>query len=284
VIDPGAAVLAGVYGVGRPGSSANQPTDPFDAGAPAGSAGAIGAIGDRSSGVTIGSERHGTDTPDQSQDQSGRQSSSLSQGGAIVIPAASALTSPGAIDQVATASTTSGTPVAAGIGVTGPMTSAAAEANPTSNHSTRTSEITDQVMAQVGRQLQGARMLRDGTHHTVLRLSPEHLGDVTITLDVRAGGIRLDLAAGAQALVALQADLSQLRDDLAGSGLDLGEVTLSSQNTGPGTNGQAASRERWQEQASAGRESGGEGSGRFTERAPDRPLTRTTDGGLDVLV
>jgi flagellar hook-length control protein FliK len=276
-----------VYGVGRPGSSGNQPADPLpDAAAPAGTAGAIGTIGDRSNGVTLGSERHGSDTPDQSQDQGGRQSASLSPGGATAIPVASAITSPGAIDQAATASTPSGTPVTAAIGVTGPLApvAAAAETSSGSNHSPRTSEITDQVMAQVGRQLQGARLLRDGTHHTVLRLSPEHLGDVTITLDVRAGGIRLDLAAGAQALVALQADLSQLRDDLAGSGLDLGEVTLSSQNAGPGTNGQAASRERWQEQASAGRDSGAEGSPRFTERTPDRPFTRTTDGGLDVLV
>jgi flagellar hook-length control protein FliK len=144
------------------------------------------------------------------------------------------------------------------------------------------SEITDQVAAQIGRQLQGVRTLRDGTHHTVLRLSPEHLGDVTITLDVRAGGLRLDLAAGSQVLVALQADLGRLRDDLAGSGLALGDVTLSAQDAGPGTNGQPTSRERWQDPAPSGR--GGDGPRPSpTEQFARRAAGRTTDGGLDVL-
>jgi flagellar hook-length control protein FliK len=118
----------------------------------------------------------------------------------------------------------------------------------------------------------------------VLRLSPEHLGEVTITLDVRAGGIRLDLAAAPQALAALQADLSQLRDDLANSGLDLGDVTLSAQNPGPGTNGQGAARERWQESAPAGREPAGqEPAGASAAPARRTGSDRLRNGGLDVL-
>ena len=150
----------------------------------------------------------------------------------------------------------------------------------------RTSDITDQVAAQIGRQLLGARTLRDGTHHTVLRLSPEHLGDVTITLDVRAGGVRLDLAAGSVALAALQADLGQLRDDLAGSGLDLGDVTLSSADAGgTGTNGQPRDPRPDPTPRGPAGPGGGFGSSAGTPgepAAPPRP-GRKRSGGLDVL-
>jgi hypothetical protein len=132
--------------------------------------------------------------------------------------------------------------------------------------------------------LQNVRTLRDGTHHTVLHLSPEHLGEVVITLDVRGTGVRLDMAAGGPALAALQTDLGRLRDDLAASGLDLSDVTLHSQDAGarsftgrrPGQDPPAA----YQSAAPGG----------DTHPVPDprdqaarRPADWFTDGGLDVL-
>jgi flagellar hook-length control protein FliK len=144
--------------------------------------------------------------------------------------------------------------------------------------------VSDQIAAQISRQLQGARTLSDGTHHAVLRLSPEHLGDVTITLDVRGGGVRLDLVAGPQAITALQADLGRLRDDLAGSGLNLGDVSLHSQEPG----GQSFGRDRGENgppTGSSGSGPAGAGSGSPTSRPePQVAAGRRLDGGLDLLV
>jgi Flagellar hook-length control protein FliK len=145
-----------------------------------------------------------------------------------------------------------------------------------------TMPISDQVVAQIQRQLQGARTLRDGTHHAVLRLSPEHLGDVTIALDVRAGGVRLDLAAGPQAISALQSDLGRLRDDLAGAGLNLGDVTLHSNDAG----GQAFARDRGQgDPAAAGADAPAPIGPAPAVNAPGRaPVPgRRLDGGIDLL-
>jgi flagellar hook-length control protein FliK len=86
--------------------------------------------------------------------------------------------------------------------------------------------LSTQVAEQVNRQLLGARALRDGSHRAVIRLSPEHLGDVTITLNVHAGSVRMDLLAGPTAIGALQANLHDLRDQMAQSGLRLDDVSL----------------------------------------------------------
>jgi hypothetical protein len=91
------------------------------------------------------------------------------------------------------------------------------------------------VSRQITRHLLGARTLGDGSHQTVMRLSPEQLGEVTVTLEVRAGAVRMDLLAAPAALAALQADLGELRDQLAGSGLDLADVTLRQPDAGGGS-------------------------------------------------
>ena len=156
-----------------------------------------------------------------------------------------------------------------------------AEAAPDARPAT-TVPISDQVVAQINRQLQGARTLRDGTHHAVLRLSPEHLGEITITLDVRAGGVRLDIGGGAQAITALQADLGRLRDDLAGSGLNLGDVTLHSQDA-PG--GQAFARDGGRGGSSSGSPEPGPAPAPGVDRTgPPAVPGRRSDGGLDLLV
>ncbi|MFN0283984.1 MAG: flagellar hook-length control protein FliK, partial [Kineosporiaceae bacterium] len=92
----------------------------------------------------------------------------------------------------------------------------------------------DPVIDQVTRHLLTARTLRDGTQRSVLHLTPGRLGAVTVTVDVRAGQVRLDLAASDGALAALTQDLPQLRTQLADAGLDLADVTLNRQDTGAG--------------------------------------------------
>ncbi|HVN13059.1 MAG TPA: flagellar hook-length control protein FliK [Kineosporiaceae bacterium] len=82
------------------------------------------------------------------------------------------------------------------------------------------------VPDQVLRHLTAVRALREGWHRTVLRLEPEHLGEVTVTLDVRSGAVRMAVSGGAEALAAVREGLGHLRSSLADSGLDLGDVAL----------------------------------------------------------
>jgi flagellar hook-length control protein FliK len=93
------------------------------------------------------------------------------------------------------------------------------------------------VADQVARYLVGVRTLRDGTHRTVLHLSPEHLGEVTITVEVRAGAVRLHVAGGDAALGALGQGMADLRSQLADAGLDLADVSLRPDAGGPGGTG-----------------------------------------------
>ncbi len=87
--------------------------------------------------------------------------------------------------------------------------------------------VTPQDLAQqVTRHLTGLRTLTDGTHRTVLHLAPEHLGELTLTVDVRAGTVALAMSGQDTALTVLRDGLNQLRDALARSGLDLGQVSM----------------------------------------------------------
>lgn len=120
----------------------------------------------------------------------------------------------------------------AAVPITMPATAPAAPATPAAPTSAAAPPagpppIPVQVAQQLGRHLSGTRTLADGTHTTVMKLSPERLGEVTIKLDVRDGGVRMELIAAPQALSALQDDLGRLRDQLAQSGLDLGDVSFS---------------------------------------------------------
>jgi len=97
---------------------------------------------------------------------------------------------------------------------------AAATATPASG------DVPDQVPDQVLRHLTSVRALREGGHRTVLRLDPEHLGEVTLTVDVRGSSVRLAVSGGAEAVGAVHAGLAHLRSSLAESGLALGDVAL----------------------------------------------------------
>jgi hypothetical protein len=93
------------------------------------------------------------------------------------------------------------------------------------------------VPDQVLQHLTSVRALREGGHRTVLRLDPEHLGEVTLTVDVRGGSVRLAVSGGAEAVGAVHAGLAHLRSSLAESGLSLGDVALRPDGaaTGAGT-------------------------------------------------
>ncbi len=68
------------------------------------------------------------------------------------------------------------------------------------------SAAAESVAQQVGMQLAAQlRNVRDGNHRAVIHLSPDELGDVTVTLSVHNGDVRLDLLAAPAALSQLQA-------------------------------------------------------------------------------
>jgi Flagellar hook-length control protein FliK len=161
--------------------------------------------------------------------------------------------------------------------ITDPKTSSVAAAPP--------APVTDQIAGALSQYLIGTRMLKDGTHRAVIRLAPEHLGEVTVTLDVRGGSVRIDLIAGPQAIGALRADLGDLRDQLAQSGLQLDDVSLSqSGSSSPGT-GSQGSPERWNgAQSGPNPFSAGNQITKALESAGVRPIRHTDPGRLDVLI
>ena len=116
-----------------------------------------------------------------------------------------------------------GTPTGA---PTGTPSAQAAASTPSADPAAAPSAPAPPVVDQVTRHLLAARLLRDGTHHTVMHLSPEHLGPVTVTVDVLDGAVRLELVGGSGALGALGHDLDSLRSQLADAGLDLADVTM----------------------------------------------------------
>jgi flagellar hook-length control protein FliK len=124
------------------------------------------------------------------------------------------------------------------------------------------------VTDQVTRHVLAARSLGDGTRETVLHLTPDHLGPVTVTLQVQGSDVRLDLAANGAALAALNADLGELRDGLSASGLDLTDVTLRPSDDGAQ---QQQGRSPGQEGLGDGRQDGrSAGDGRTTDGRPER--------------
>jgi hypothetical protein len=88
------------------------------------------------------------------------------------------------------------------------------------------------VGEQVARQINAIRTTADGTHRTVVRLDPEHLGPITLTVSVRAGRVRLSVSGSPQALAALNASMGDLRDQLGSAGLGLDGVSLQPSTTG----------------------------------------------------
>jgi hypothetical protein len=101
----------------------------------------------------------------------------------------------------------------------------------------------------------------------VLHLAPEHLGSLTMTVDVRAGAVHLTVAGSEAALGALRDGLGALRDQLGQAGLALTEVSLR-QEAGDGGRGHGRGGEA---PATFTADGGGAGSGegRPTDGRPD---------------
>ena len=59
-------------------------------------------------------------------------------------------------------------------------------------------QVTQSAAAQVVPELTRLVQAGPGTHRMVLRLDPEHLGDVRITLTVHPGGVRVRMATGSE--------------------------------------------------------------------------------------
>jgi hypothetical protein len=78
----------------------------------------------------------------------------------------------------------------------------------------------------VARQVAQLRVLQDGTSRTVLRLAPEHLGAITLTVEVRGRSVRLAVTGSDAAVTALREGLGDLQRSLRTEGLDLGNVHL----------------------------------------------------------
>lgn len=75
-----------------------------------------------------------------------------------------------------------------------------------------TTQVTRSAAAQVVPELTRLVQAGPGTHRMVLRLDPEHLGDVRITLTVHPGGVRVRMATGSEdARVALSDGLPELQ-------------------------------------------------------------------------
>jgi flagellar hook-length control protein FliK len=147
--------------------------------------------------------------------------------------------------------------------------------------------VSSQVAEQVSQFMAGARTLRDGTHRAVIKLSPEHLGDVTVTLDVRGGSVRMDLIAGPQAIGALQNDLNGLRDQLSASGLQLDDVSFQQSGPAGGDFGSPGNREPWRGNDAApptGNSGSGERLAAGVEPAGYRNRANPASGQLDVLI
>lgn len=91
-----------------------------------------------------------------------------------------------------------------------------------------TTHVTRSAAAQVVPELTRLVQAGPGTHRMVLRLDPEHLGDVRITLTVHPGGVRVRMATGSEdARAALSDGLPDLQRALgAAAGRPAGETQV----------------------------------------------------------
>jgi hypothetical protein len=120
------------------------------------------------------------------------------------------------------------------------------------------------VIEQVTKHLMATRLLHDGTQRAVLHLTPDHLGSVRVTVDVKAGLVRVGLAAGEAALATLHRELGHLKSQLAESGLHLADVSLQREGdqapADAGTGGRAGG-SAWSTDAGSATATAGDGSG-----------------------
>lgn len=59
-----------------------------------------------------------------------------------------------------------------------------------------------------------------------MHLSPDNLGDLTVTVDVRGASVQLSMSGEITAIATLREGMDHLRDQLSEAGLDLASVAL----------------------------------------------------------
>jgi hypothetical protein len=121
--------------------------------------------------------------------------------------------------------------------------------------SARVTAVLDQVLPAVPRVVQRG----DGTSRLTLKLHPDDLGEVRLTVTVRARTVDVTLAAGPEARAALSDGSARLRSLLEGIGHTTGDVTLrdlsgavvapAQGGLGQGPAGQGSARHGWSDQA-----------------------------------
>jgi flagellar hook-length control protein FliK len=123
-----------------------------------------------------------------------------------------------------------------------------------------------------------------------VRLDPEHLGPLTLTVSVRAGKVRLAVSGSPEALSALDASMNGLRDQLGSAGLGLDGVSLQPTSaTGSGSSATDGRPGQSGAAFAATADSAGDGGrrapderGRTTGSGPDDRGSRTTAGSSGV--
>ena len=140
-------------------------------------------------------------------------------------------------------------------------------------------QVTQSAAAQVVPELTRLVQAGPGTHRMVLRLDPEHLGDVRITLTVHPGGVRVRMATGSEdARATLHEGLPALQRALESmSGRPAGETQLSVLH-----HSQAAGQQGSQQAGHhAGSQAGGQAGGQPDPQAydGDNPPPSQTDAG-----
>ena len=125
------------------------------------------------------------------------------------------------------------------------------------------------VGEQVARQINAIRTTADGTHRTVVRLDPEHLGPIALTVSVRAGRVRLSVSGSPQALAALEASMNDLRDQLGSAGLGLDGVSLQPTTAGGSSSSSTDGRAGSGAAFAATTDTAGDGGRRAPEGRPE---------------
>jgi hypothetical protein len=142
--------------------------------------------------------------------------------------------------------------------------------------SARAAAVLDQVLPAVPRVVQRG----DGTSRLTLKLHPDDLGEVRLTVTVRARTVDITLAAGPEARAALSDGSGRLRSLLEGIGHTTGEVTLrdlaggvvatGQGGLGQGPTGQGHARHGWSEQAYGAGQPAGQGTADLAGQPQDR--------------
>ncbi|MCC2307263.1 flagellar hook-length control protein FliK [Cellulomonas sp. zg-Y338] len=137
------------------------------------------------------------------------------------------------------------------------------------------------VAAQLAPQLASLRSLGEGQHVMSLAIDPEHLGPVRVVAHISPDAIRIELIGATDASrEALRGSLSELRRDLAASGLQA-ELQLGQRQAGSSDQGRADGGPARGASPTASTGAGGTAAGDL----PTQPRTpsATRPGGIDVI-